>query len=93
MDVQTFTFLQRRGAPIEWIAKNPILGEGEMGVELLPEGQNKFKIGDGVTPWLELDYYVTEDGIAGYVAEALSQVDVGVPELPDLTLLWENAIA
>lgn len=44
--------LQRRGTAAELAAENRILGPGEMCVE---EDTERFKIGDGVTPWLDLD--------------------------------------
>lgn len=43
----------RRGSSSEWTLANPILAEGELGLEL---DTNLYKIGDGVTPWNTLDY-------------------------------------
>jgi len=43
----------RRGTAAEWTAANPVLAQGEMGVEL---DTLKFKIGDGTTAWNSLDY-------------------------------------
>ena len=45
----------RRGTAAQWAdpGANPILAEGEMGIEL---DTHKFKIGDGVTPWNDLAY-------------------------------------
>lgn len=43
----------RRGNAAEWTAVNPILRPGEPGFELDKGG---LKIGDGATPWNELDY-------------------------------------
>lgn len=37
----------------KWIANNPILGKGEMGIEY---DTNKFKFGDGTTHWNDLPY-------------------------------------
>ena len=49
---------QRRGTAAQWISTNsgsgPILNAGEIGWE---SDTNKFKIGDGVTNWLNLDYF------------------------------------
>lgn len=33
-----------------------VLMRGEVGIEYLPSGEKKFKIGDGVTPWADLAY-------------------------------------
>lgn len=47
------TFLLRRGYEAVWERNNPILASGEPGFVI---DRNKLKIGDGVTPWNELDY-------------------------------------
>ncbi|PBJ83697.1 hypothetical protein CMZ84_04195 [Lysobacteraceae bacterium NML93-0399] len=49
---------QRRGTAAEWEAKNPILEAGEIGVQLgeLPLDPQMFKIGNGITPWLDLAF-------------------------------------
>jgi len=44
----------RRDSSINWQAVNPILLEGEMGLDLT---LNCLKIGDGVTPWNDLPYF------------------------------------
>ena len=46
-------FQFRRGSAAEWAAANPILAEGELGVEL---DTNLHKIGNGITRWSDLDY-------------------------------------
>lgn len=52
----------RRGTPKEWIKANPILIEGEIGIETPENGVGKglcnIKIGDGVTPWNDLEYAI-----------------------------------
>jgi hypothetical protein len=48
----------RRGTESAWTAANPLLADGEMGLE---SDTAKFKIGDGVTYWNSLVY----GGIAG----------------------------
>jgi hypothetical protein len=48
----------RRGTSAEWISFNPILAEGEMGIEL---DTSQFKLGNGVDAWVDLAY----GGIAG----------------------------
>jgi hypothetical protein len=48
------TIKLRRGAAAAWVSNNPVLGEGEVGVEL--EDTTKFKIGNGVTGWNDLAY-------------------------------------
>ena len=43
----------RRDTAAEWTAANPVLAEGELGIEL---DTNFFKIGDGTTAWNSLSY-------------------------------------
>ena len=50
----------RRSTRDEWEYYNPVLAEGEMGVEVPPTGVGtgtvQIKFGDGVTPWKDLPY-------------------------------------
>ena len=39
-----------------WGKANPILGNGEIGVEKCTNGEKKIKVGDGVTYWKNLKY-------------------------------------
>jgi len=43
----------RRGTASAWTAANPLLADGEMGIE---SDTDQFKIGDGVTYWNSLAY-------------------------------------
>jgi hypothetical protein len=43
----------RRGTASAWALANPVLAEGEIGVET---DTDKFKIGDGITSWNSLGY-------------------------------------
>lgn len=43
----------RRDFAATWLSYNPILVQGEMGLEL---DTDKFKIGDGVNTWANLPY-------------------------------------
>lgn len=44
----------RRGTKEKWESENPILKEGEPGLEI---GTSRIKVGDGEKPWNELNYY------------------------------------
>ena len=47
----------RNDTSTNWQAhSDQILLKGEIGIEFLPTGEKKFKIGDGVTPWADLEY-------------------------------------
>lgn len=47
----------RHSTTEEWNRDNPILADGELGFDTTI---NDFKIGDGVTEWLSLDYVITK---------------------------------
>lgn len=49
---------QRRGTLSQWAAANPVLAAGEIGWE---SDTNKFKLGDGVNQWSNLDYFTPID--------------------------------
>ena len=53
----------RRGTTADWArtdvenaGANLVLLGGEIGIEILDDGSKKFKVGDGITPWSQLDY-------------------------------------
>lgn len=53
----------RRDTAANWTAENPVLADGEIGLE---RGNEFFKIGDGVTPWNSLPYVgVGPQGVKG----------------------------
>ena len=43
----------RRDTSANWLSADPVLAEGELGYDLTSE---KFKVGDGSTPWSGLEY-------------------------------------
>lgn len=51
-EVVKTTFLLRRGYESAWEKNNPVLSSGEPGFVI---DKNILKIGDGVTPWKELE--------------------------------------
>ena len=70
---------QRRGTASQWVSSNegagPILNAGEIGWE---SDTNKFKIGDGVSYWADLTYFVdATDVIASSLGSYLQDSDVG----------------
>lgn len=77
---------------------NLILAAGEPGIEL---DTGKFKIGDGVTPWLELDYYLPlSSDIPDDNGSALAALSIHInsetphpvyDDGPSLALIYENA--
>jgi hypothetical protein len=65
----------RRGISTEWATFNPVLFEGEIGVEL---DTNKIKIGDGTLPWLSLPYTVGGVGPTGPKGDKGDKGDQGI---------------
>lgn len=63
----------RRDTALNWTTVNPILAEGEVGLEL---DTDKFKIGNGLDPWVLLPY----GGLQGPAGESLINIDGGGPD-------------
>ena len=53
----------RNDLATNWVTKNPILAQGEIGIET---DSRKLKIGDGTTTWNHLIYYQFRDAL-GYL--------------------------
>jgi hypothetical protein len=68
---RTMPFIQiklRRSTAAQWTEGNPVLGEGEMGIE---KDTSLFKVGDGTTYWNDLAYggVKGETGSTGYTGD------------------------
>lgn len=71
MKEMTARFCQRYNPAAVWKDCNPILAEGEMGVE---SDTRLFKFGNGVTPWRDLQYAVTGGGGYAEVDDTLTEI-------------------
>lgn len=58
----------RRGTAAQWTVSDPILAQGEMGVEL---DTGKYKIGNGIQNWNDL-YYPTNMGPLSAIQDVLA---------------------
>ena len=58
----------RRDSSGNWSATNPVLAEGEMGVEL---DTNRSKLGDGTSNWNDIDYMTDTNAVGTYDAKYL----------------------
>lgn len=67
----------RRGLASEWTAANPILGLGEVGLEL---DTKNLKVGDGLLSWNSLDYYL------GYTNTEIDNLLLNKADVSDLSL-------
>lgn len=65
---------QRRGTALQWTTADPILEAGEIGFE---SDTNKFKLGDGVNQWSDLDYFINEAAISTDIEGAISDTEKG----------------
>ena len=97
-------FELRSGTSTQWLEANPILRQGEPGVET---NSRRFKVGDGQTFWLDLPYYLNEDAVSLMISEAMANAAPISPEqideiivqvksgltLPDLVARYESAKA
>lgn len=96
-----YTFQWRRGSSLLWERRNPILRDGEPGKET---DTGRYKLGDGVTAWNDLPYFVNEAGVIAIVeslggpggSDLQSHINSPLPhpvydDGPDLVLLYENA--
>jgi len=61
----------RRDIPEDWVTANPVLAEAEIGIEL---GTNKFKIGNGIDAWNDLEYYTAPADLSGFIADLNSKM-------------------
>lgn len=57
-----YRILLRRDTTANWESNNPVLASGEPGFEI---DTNKLKVGDGVTQWMALPYYIGAPGATG----------------------------
>lgn len=69
--------LRRDSAP-DWQTANPVLADGELGIETHPGSiLDRIKIGDGVTRWNDLPYLgATDLGVNGLTSPTLGSIVV-----------------
>lgn len=84
---EVWDFRFQRGTKSRWESLNPILGPGEPGVEI---DTGFFKIGDGHTAYVDLEYFLTESSVAGIVEVIIAETgglsaDPRVGDLGELT--------
>ena len=70
---------QRRGTLSQWAAANPVLAAGEIGWE---SDTNKFKMGDGVNQWDDLDYFLNQSQLEGSIDDFIPLTAIGVTVAP-----------
>ena len=84
----TVRMQQRRGTAAQWTSANPVLADGEIGVET---DTLRAKIGNGSTAWTALTYFTLENGSVdtaklvndAVTADKIAANAVGASELAD----------
>lgn len=87
-------FRFQRGSANRWAEINPTLGPAEPGVEV---DTGLFKMGNGHTPWNDLEYYLTESHVRAMVDLAVSETgglssDPRVGDLSELSTTAKTTI-
>jgi hypothetical protein len=67
---------QRRATAEQWLLADPVLAEGEIGLET---DTSSFKIGNGADVWTELDYFETSASLAGTIDDYVPLTQKGDP--------------
>jgi hypothetical protein len=80
------TIQLRRGTAAEWTSANPVLADGEFGIE---KDTGKFKFGNGTTAWTSLAYWV--GGAAWNGGTASGYFAGAVESLTDASTISVNA--
>ena len=65
----------RRDTAANWTSSNPVLGQGEPGLE---EDTGRLKFGDGVTAWRALHYAAVESTMDGGSATSVYLASQGI---------------
>ena len=83
----------RRDSSLNWSTNNPILAEGEVGIEL---NTNRFKFGNGVDVWNDLDYTnnekIVNDTLLGVINGVNNIFTINNSIIPDTEELFVNGI-
>jgi lysophospholipase L1-like esterase len=70
------TIKLRRDTAVRWSLGDPVLFDGEVGVEL---DSGRFKLGDGERRWSDLTYFIPEDQFPSFVGPMGPQGPPGTP--------------
>lgn len=76
--------MQRRGTAAQWAAANPILGDGEIGIE---KDTFVIKVGDGVTAWADLEMVFEGTAIVESVFGRTGNITATSEDLSDQTAI------
>lgn len=74
--------MQRRGTAAQWEAVNPVLGDGEIGVE---KDTGIIKVGDGVAAWMDLEIAFRSQDLVLSVFGRTGEVTAVANDISDAT--------
>jgi hypothetical protein len=78
----------RRDTAAMWTSNNPVLSQGELGIET--DGTNKIKIGNGLSAWTALPYSIGATGLTGATGSTGLTGNTGSQGIQGLTGLTGN---
>lgn len=79
----------RNDTAANWLSENPVLAQGEVGVEL---DTDRIKIGNGIDAWSDRPY-ADRSALASLEAHENSETPhPAYDDIPSLTLLFENGL-
>ena len=84
----------RRDTAANWTSVNPVLGDGEMGIET---DSRRFKIGNGTSAWSALVYYIEGTPVRGQASKmndgTITGLAQGVYKTTGLTAIFDSTSA
>lgn len=75
LDGNSSTIQLKRNTAANWTSANPVLQNGEIGVET---DTNKIKIGDGSTAWSSLEYFGVDEETLEEISEQYAMLDASI---------------
>ena len=79
--------LQRRGTTAQWAAANPVLGDGEIGID---KTAGIIKVGNGTDSWAELDIVYEATPAVLSVFGRTGDVEATTEDITDLTVIGSS---
>lgn len=74
----------KRGSAANWESSNPILAAAEIGYDTTNQ---QIKIGDGVTPWNDLDYVGVSTPVVNYLEAYSNNAEASIPGIENETVI------
>lgn len=83
------TIRHRRATKLQWTAFDPVLAAGEIGFEI---DTGKFKIGDGLTKWESLGYFLGEADVRSLLGDGDGDSNIAIDDVAtSLDSTWSSS--